>query len=165
MKTRAFISSLAIAAAALTLTITQAEAQGQRAGRPREHHGDMMHKGMEKLNLTQNQKDRIKALRESFKSASQSAIDELKSLREQMRSKMQSGDKEGAKAIHEKIKSKRDALKPAREKLQQDILAVLTPEQRDQLQKMRDEAKDRRKENRHGRKGNPQMGRDHDAID
>lgn len=169
MKTRTFVAAMAITAAALMLTISQADAQGRRGGGPGGgpggHRGDMMGKAMEKLNLSQSQKDQIKSLHESLKSANQAKLDELKSLQEQMRDKMKSGDKEGAKAIREQIKSKREALKPAREKLHQDVLALLTPEQRDQLAKLKKEAKDRRKENRRGGRGNPGAGRDQDAID
>lgn len=165
MKTKTLVSTIAIAAVAMMLSVSQAEAQGRRGGGPGGHRGDMMGKAMDKLNLSQSQKDQIKSLHESFKSANQAKLDEMKSLQEQMRDKMKSGDKEGAKAIREQIKAKREALKPAREKLHSDVMAILTPEQRTQLEKMKEEAKERRKENRRGGRGNPGAGRDQDGID
>ncbi len=156
MKTKAFFSSLALAVIALALAVVTVNAQPRRGQGQGPGHARM--KALEKLNLTQAQKDQITSLRDAFKTANQSSIEEITSLREQMREKMKSGDKEGAKAIREQLKAKREAMKPAREKLHQDVLAILTQEQRDQLAKMKEEMKERRKDHRRGGKGKPGRG-------
>jgi len=157
MKTKAFFSSLALAVIALALAVVTVNAQPRR-GQGQDRPGHVRMKALEKLNLTQAQKDQITSLRDAFKTANQASIEEIKSLREQMREKMKSGDKEGAKAIREQLKAKHEAMKPAREKLHQDVLAILTQEQRDQLAKMKEEMKERRKDHRRGGKGKPGRG-------
>jgi len=154
MKTRSLFSALAFAIAALVVTVGAVTAQ-PRHGCPDGCGEGRGHKGLQRLNLTDQQKEKIKSLRDAFKTQYASSIQEIKSLRDQMRDKRQDGDKEGAQAIREQLKTKHETMKPAHEKLHQDIMSVLTQEQRDQLAKMKEERRDRRRDHRrgHGRPG------------
>lgn len=152
MKITLLVGTLAIGAMSLALTVPSVYAQGGHGkGNGK---GERHEKMAEKLNLTADQKTQIKALRDAFKQQNASAIAEVKALRDQMHEQMKNKDKEGAKATREQIKAKMEALRPAHQKLHEQILALLTPEQRAQAEKMRQEHKDRK----HDRKGDGRHG-------
>jgi Spy/CpxP family protein refolding chaperone len=109
------------------------------------------------LNLTRDQKEKIKASRQEFKNENATALGEIKALREQMKEQMKNKDREGAKATREQIRAKMLALKPARDAMRSQLEQVLTPEQRQQLASLREARKekmqDRRKEWREKHRG------------
>jgi Spy/CpxP family protein refolding chaperone len=117
--------------------------------------GDRIAKMMEKLELTDAQKTQIETLRNAFQQENAAAIERGKALREQMHAQKESGDKEAAKATREQMKEAMSGLKEARQELHEDILAVLTAEQRAQLDAMKEKGKDKMKEKkeRKGKKG------------
>lgn len=150
MKITSLVGTLALCAMSLALVVPSIHAQGEHGKGHGKGHGKMF----KKLNLTDDQKAQIKALRDGFKQQNASAIAEVKALREKMREQMKSKDTEGAKATREQLKAKMEALRPAHEQLREKIKAILTPEQRAQAEKMREEHKarkhDRKKDRRHG---------------
>lgn len=130
--------------------------QGHRGG---EGHGKQMEKIMGKLNLTEQQKAQIKTLRENFKKEHEAELTQIKSLRGQMKDLKGSGDKAKATELRSQIKTQMATLKEAREKLKQQIVAILTPEQQQQLEQLKAERKEHRKEMKEGR-----MGRKHNGV-
>lgn len=154
MKTRSLLSMVSVMVLGLILIGSVANAQPPRGEKK---HKAAKHMG-QKLNLTDQQKQQIKALREQFRNANSATLDEIKALRDQMREALKSKDKEAAKALREQLKAKMEALKPAREQLHQQIGALLTPEQREMVEKMKAERKERREDRRekwrkhHGKK-------------
>jgi protein CpxP len=112
-----------------------------------------------KLDLTDAQKEQIKANREKFKTDNAAALAEIKALREQLKNQIKNKDAAGAKATREQLKAKMQALKPAREALQGQMKQLLTAEQQQKLEKLRaerrEQIKERRKEwkDRHPGKG------------
>jgi Spy/CpxP family protein refolding chaperone len=112
-----------------------------------------------KLDLTDAQKEQIKANREKFKTDNAAALAEIKALREQLKNEIKNKDAAGAKATREQLKAKMQALKPAREALQGQMKQLLTAEQQQKLERLRAERrehiKERRKEwkDRHPGKG------------
>jgi Spy/CpxP family protein refolding chaperone len=144
MKTRSLISIVSVLAIGLAVLTSNAFAQNQK----REHRKDAAKHLADKLNLTDQQKQQIKALREQFRNDNAAALTELKALREQMREAMKNKDKEAAKALREQMKAKMEALKPVREQLRKKIGAILTPEQREMVEKLRAERQEKREDRR-----------------
>jgi Spy/CpxP family protein refolding chaperone len=148
MKKRTWLGALGIAMigilAAGFVCVAQGRGEGHgRGGMMGGDRGEMVGKAMERLNLTADQKARIKALRDGFQQANASTLAEVKALRDQMKSAMEAKDREKAKSIREQMKTKMETLKPAREQLHQQILAVLTAEQKAELEKMKADHKGR----------------------
>jgi Spy/CpxP family protein refolding chaperone len=114
--------------------------------------GAAIERVMQRLDLTQEQKARIKAIREQFQAQHASQIDEIRSLASQMRDARKAGDTARARALRAELKTKAEALREARKPMKEQILAVLTPAQREELAKMREELKEKRRDGR-GRRG------------
>lgn len=142
MKTRSILSTVALVLTGIALTFGTASAQ--RGGHGRGQGAAKMEGKMKELNLTDAQKAQIKQLRDAFQQQNSSQMAQLKSLREQMKTARQAQNKEQAKALMGQMKTAMEAMKPAREKLHQDILAILTPEQRAKMEQMKSEGKGHR---------------------
>lgn len=141
---------------AITIAATVHAQPGHRGGK--REHGEQLEKMAEKLKLTEQQKTQIKALHDNFKKEHEAQFNEMKSLREQMKALKGSGDTEKAAQLREKMKAAKEALKADREKLQQQIAALLTPEQRQQLEQLKAERKERHEQKKGKRKGGRQKG-------
>jgi protein CpxP len=159
MKNRTVLGAIGIAIvgilAAGLVCVAQGRGEGHGGRGMGGDRGAMMGKALERLNLTADQKTRIQALRTQFQQTNAAALSEMKSLRDQMKSAMEAKDRDKAKSIREQLKSKMETLKPAHEQLHQQILAILTPEQKAELDKMKAE----RKEKFDGKKGQRGQGR------
>ncbi len=132
---------------------------GARQDRIEARHQNMKdHAGAlaERLNLTDQQKQQIKALRDRFRDAHSSQLTELKNLRGQMRQARQSGDKDAAQRLRDDMKQKMQSLQADRKQLQSQISQVLTEEQRQEMAKIREEFKARHQGRGHGRHGAPE---------
>ncbi len=96
------------------------------------------------LDLTDAQKDQIKALAEEFKADHADEIEQMKSLHEQAREQHRSGDKEAAKATMEQARALRESMKADHEELREAIMAVLTDDQRAQLEERKERCGEKR---------------------
>jgi periplasmic protein CpxP/Spy len=152
MKTNRIVTGILVVVTGMLMLSMAAYAQPGRGNKERKR--EQIKK---ELNLTQDQKDRIRTSRQEFKNKNATALGELKTLREQMKEQMKNKDREGAKATREQIRAKMLALKPARDAMRQQLEQILTPEQRQQLANLREERKekmqDRRKEWREKHRG------------
>lgn len=126
------------------------EGWGERGGRGGGMHG-MFFRG---LNLTDDQKAKMKQISQSFRERTQPLHQELRAKRQELR---QAG--EGA-TFNESLATQKlqqsaglqAKLMGERLKMRQEMLAVLTPEQKAQMEQKRAEFKDKRSERGH-RKG------------
>jgi Spy/CpxP family protein refolding chaperone len=134
-----------IIAVLVGITILGSVAFAQPGGKQR---GERRQEIAQKLNLTPAQIDQLKANREQFKSQNQAALSEIKALREQLKEYIKNHDEANAKATLAQIKAKMQALKPAREALQQQNKGILTPEQQAEFEKLRAERKQKIEERR-----------------
>jgi Spy/CpxP family protein refolding chaperone len=81
--------------------------------------------------LTDAQKAQIKALRDAFQQANKADLDAIRAVMQQAHAARQAGKtRADIKAILDAAKPAFDRLRTARQKLQSDVSAVLTPEQR-----------------------------------
>jgi Spy/CpxP family protein refolding chaperone len=106
------------------------------------------------LDLSQPQREQIQRLTETFKSENAETLSRAEKVRQEVLVSSQDGSRptpEEIKAIADKHGNPGQDLMPAMKKLRDDVLAVLTPEQRQQLDQLRQQLKERRDEGRRGR--------------
>jgi Spy/CpxP family protein refolding chaperone len=110
--------------------------EGKRGG----HRGDkMMMHGLSRLNLTDSQKEQTRTLFENFKTSTQPQREEMRGLMEKRRDGVITADETA------RLKELRTQMRASGEQLHTSVLAILTPEQRTQLDTMKQEMKERRR--------------------
>jgi periplasmic protein CpxP/Spy len=159
----ATLSAIALAASiavAQTVTPNQGDDQGARAER-REGRGRGKHKGhgwggmrrggfFGQLNLTEDQKTKMKQIRESFAERNKPLRQELRAKRQELRQASEGGTFNEALATQKltEMASLEAKLMAERHKLHQETLSVLTAEQKAQLEQSKAQRKARRGEMR-----------------
>jgi Spy/CpxP family protein refolding chaperone len=105
---------------------------------------------MRQLNLTGAQQEQMKQIRQSFSQRTQSLRQELRAKRQELRQANQGGAFNEALATQKLTEMAGLQAKLMGEgfKLRQEMLAVLTPEQKAQLEKTREQFKSKRAERR-----------------
>lgn len=88
------------------------------------------------LDLTDAQKEQIKALHEQFREAHAAELEQMKALHEQMRTQMENGDREAAKETRGKIHDLKESLHADHRALFEQAKSILTDEQRAKLEEM-----------------------------
>ncbi|MCY7375485.1 MAG: hypothetical protein LH472_05885 [Pyrinomonadaceae bacterium] len=117
-----------------------------KEGRGGKHGGDrMMMRSLGKLNLTDAQKEQTRAVFENHKIQNQPQFEELRGLAMKKRDGIISADEQT------RFKELRTQMKASNDQLQTSILAILTTEQRTQLDQMKEEMKQKRMERRQSR--------------
>ncbi len=137
-------TALFIGVLAVTSMVAQSTDRRERKGDAK----DRVERGMANLDLTDQQKEQIKALKEQFKAENTTTIEQMKALGAQAREQMQNGDKDAAKATREEMKTLRDALKVERKELREQISAILTDEQKAKLEEKRSEGREGKRKGR-----------------
>jgi Spy/CpxP family protein refolding chaperone len=118
--------------------------KGMRGGR---HGGDkMMLRALGQLNLSNAQKEQIRGISETYKTSTQTQREELRSLGMKKRDGIITADEQA------RFKEIRTQLKTSGEQMHNSVLAVLTAEQRAQLEQMKEEMKQRKMERRQNRR-------------
>jgi Spy/CpxP family protein refolding chaperone len=122
---------------------------GMRTGkemRGGKHGGDkMMLRALGQLNLSDAQKEQIRGMSETFKASTQIQREELRSLGMKKRDGIITADEQT------RLKEIRTQLKASGEQMHNSVLAVLTAEQRAQLEQTKEEMKKRKMERRQNR--------------
>jgi len=118
--------------------------KGMRGGK---HGGGdkMMMRSLERLNLSDAQRKQVRGISETFKTSTQTQREELRALGMKKRDGIISADE---KARYKEVKTQ---LKASGEQMRDSVLAILTAEQRAQLEQMKEEMKKRREERRQNR--------------
>ena len=149
----ASLSAIALAASiavAQTVTTDQSTQKGPHAGRHfrGEHKGwEGMRGGMFKqLNLTADQQAKIKQIRETFATQNKPLSDELRAKHQELRQASEGGTFNEALATQKltEMASLEAKMMGERFKLHQEMLSVLTPEQKAQLEQSKAQFKARR---------------------
>lgn len=104
--------------------------------------GDKMMRGLHRLNLTDAQKQQVKTLHENFRTANQPLHQELRSLVEKKRDGVITEQEQS------RLVELRTQLKDSAKKMHESVLAILTAEQRAQLEQFKAEGKRRKEERR-----------------
>ena len=166
----ATLSAIALAASiavAQTVTPDQSNTQGQRAERSGRRG---IHKGQDgrgwggmrrggffgQLNLTEDQKTKMKQIRESFAQTNKPLREQLRAKRQELRQASEGGTFNEALATQKltEIAPLEAKLMAERNKLHQEMLSVLTAEQKAQLEQSKAQFKNRRGGMRGGMRDN-----------
>ena len=148
----ATLSAIALAtsiAVAQTVTTNQDNGQGPQKGWHRgDHPGFGGMRGGEffkQLNLTDDQKAKMKQIRESFATANKPLFDQLRAKRQELRQASQGGTFNEALATQKltEIAPLEAKMMGEQAKLHQEMLSVLTPEQKAQLDQAKAQFKTR----------------------
>ena len=131
-------------AAALMLSATLAFAgpgegrhgKGGHHGRRGGEHGARF---AQKLNLTDAQKEQIREINRTFREQNKPFFESSRSTRQQLREAKKAGDQARVEALKGTLESQRAQFKQLRATQRQRVLAVLTPEQRTQLDALKAE--------------------------
>jgi len=120
----------------------------QRFGRFHGRHGRGGGDGWQRLNLTEAQKTQMKQIRESYRERTQSLHKELRAKKQELRQANQGETFNEALATQVLTDSAaiEAKLMGERFKMRQEMAAVLTPEQKNQLEQMREQHKMKRAE-------------------
>ena len=154
----ATLSAIALAASiavAQTVTTDQGAQQGQRTERRGGRGGHKGHDGwggmraggfFRQLNLTEDQKAKMKQIRESFAQSNKPLRDQVRAKRQELRQASEGGTFNEALATQKLQESAGLQAKLMGEqfRMRQQMLSVLTPEQKTQLEQKRAEFKARR---------------------
>jgi Spy/CpxP family protein refolding chaperone len=158
----ATLSAVALAASiavAQTVTTDQGTQQGTRTERRGDRGGHKGHDGwggmreggfFRQLNLTEDQTAKIKQIRETFAETNKPLRDQLRAKRQELRQANEGGTFNEALATQKltEMASLEAKLMGEQHKLHQEMLSVLTAEQKAQLEQSRAQFKNRRGEMR-----------------
>ncbi|MBC7931508.1 MAG: Spy/CpxP family protein refolding chaperone [Rubrivivax sp.] len=170
------LAAAAVAAIALTtgIAIAQTSTQDSQSkpraekhgsgkhgfGRGRGHRGGGMH-GFGRLNLTDDQKARMQQIHQSFDERTKGLREQLRAKRQELRESESGGTFNEALATQKLTEAAviEAKLMGERFRVHQEMLSILTPEQKTQMEQQREQFKSRRGEGRgrRGEKQTPQM--------
>jgi Spy/CpxP family protein refolding chaperone len=148
------IASLSAVALAASIAVAQSVKtdQANQQGRRHEWRGEGMKRGFHRggvfnrLNLTDDQKAKMKQIRESFAERNKGLMADLKAKRQELRQASEGGTFNEALATQKLTETAglRAKLMGERFKLHQEMLTVLTAEQKAQLEQMKAQFKTQR---------------------
>ena len=81
------------------------------------------------LDLSDEQKARIEAIRASFKTENAATLERISTIHSSMREARSAGDDAGATTLRQEMREAKESLRPAQARMDEQIRAVLTPEQ------------------------------------
>ena len=149
----ASLSAVVLAASIAVAQSVKTDTQGDKGGR-RGWHGEGMkrdgHRGgdalFNRLNLTDDQKAKLKQIRESFATTNKPLFEQLRAKRQELRQANEGGTFNEALATQKltEMASLEAKLMGERAKLHQETLSVLTAEQKAQLEQSKAQFKGRR---------------------
>jgi Spy/CpxP family protein refolding chaperone len=148
----ASLSAVVLAVGSLAVAQTVKTGKGDGQGRRGAWHGRGMRGGFggdrlfARLNLTDDQKAKIKQTRQTFMESNKPLFDQLKSKRQELRQTSEGGTFNEALATQKltEMAGLQAKLMGARIQLHQQMLSVLTPEQKTQLDQLKTQFKDHR---------------------
>ena len=117
-----------------------------------DHRGGFGMRGLRGINLTDAQKEQLRGIMEANRTADKGTHEEFRTLRQAKRGGTLTAEQQ------ERLQTLREQMKQKSEQTKAQILAILTPEQRTQLEKQKEEMQKRREEHR-------QMKRNRQAPD
>jgi protein CpxP len=99
-----------------------------------------------KLNLTDAQKDQLKAFRQSFREENRAFFESARQTRKDYRAAKQAGDTEKMAELKSVMQSQHAQMKQLHQQSEQQLVSILTPEQRAQYDAFKAERAARRAE-------------------
>lgn len=160
----ASLSAVVLAASIAVAQSVKTDTQGDKGGRRGWHGEGMKHGGhrggdalFNRLNLTDDQKAKLKQIRESFATTNKPLFEQLRAKRQELRQANEGGTFNEALATQKltEMAGLQAKLMGARIQLRQQMLSVLTPEQKTQLDQLKAQFKANhgRRRGQSGRRG------------
>lgn len=115
--------------------------------------GDKIHRAIDQLDLSEDQKASIAALRESHQASRQSHRESMKNLRQQKRELKRSSpvDEAAIRSLNQQIAELKSEQEIHRAKAREEVKALLTEEQKAQLEEIRKNRQEARQGKRKGK--------------
>jgi len=150
-KINKWISVVAVVALSGTMAIAAADTDGGKAWGHghRGHRGAMMGRLAQKLNLTDAQKDQLKAMHRSFREENKAFFESARQTRQELKAARQAGDTAKVESLKPVMQSQREQMKQLHQAQKEKFLSILTPEQRTQLEALKAERQSRREKHQH----------------
>lgn len=133
------------------------DGEGMRGEGPRmgmAGNGDHITRMFERLDLSEAQRAEILQLREQFQAETAPQREAMQQNMQALRDAKRAGDQAAIDSLHEKIAAHKAEMARVRESHQAQIHQILTPEQREQMEAMREQ-----RGGKHGRHGGKHGGR------
>ena len=130
-------ATVAMIATGMALAQAPAGRPGRAQAKPGVGQGQIRRRMMQNLNLTDSQKQQAKAIFEQAKSNVQAQQQQLQQNREALRAAVQANDSARIQQLSSEQGALRGQVMAARADAQSKFMALLTPEQRDKMQQMR----------------------------
>jgi len=141
----------AIAVLTLGASLAIAAPHDGKFGGKRGRHGMMGERLAEKLNLTDAQKEQIRAIKQETREQNAAFFQSLRQTRQDLRAAREANDTAKLDALKGTLESQHAQMKQIRDAEQQRVLRVLTPEQRTQCEQLKAQRAER-----HGKHGQRQ---------
>ena len=141
--------SLLLVVSASGIAVSHAEDAATQGPRDKKEwkakHEEARQRFEQELNLTAEQKAKIKSIRQAFRESHKAEFDAMKAKHQEMKQLKQSGaDEKALAAKRQEMKSQFAGLKQDKQKMMAEIKAVLTPEQAAKLEAMKKQHKGKR---------------------
>jgi periplasmic protein CpxP/Spy len=124
--------------------------EGFRKGNGQGMRGGGVLRGLRGIDLTDAQKEQIRTIMESKRNSFQGNREEMRNLMQAKRDGSITAEQQ------EKLKAMRDQMRADAKQIEEQVLAILTPEQRTQLEQRKEEMRKLREERRQMRRQNRQ---------
>lgn len=122
------------------------EGNGKVWGHGGHHRGAMSAHLAKKLNLTDAQKDQLKAMHRAFREDNKPFFESARQTRKDYRAAKQAGDTAKMAELKSVMQSQHAQMKQLHEASEQQLVSILTPEQRTQYDALKAERAERRAE-------------------
>lgn len=146
--TKKWFTAAAVVALSSTLAFA-APHEGGKRGRGDRGGQEFGERFAKKLNLSEAQKQQIKDAQTAFRNENKSFFDTVRDTRRQIKAAKEAGDTARAEQLKATAKSQHAQMKELRQAQHQRILALLTPEQRTQMEAMKAEREAKRGQRGH----------------
>jgi len=140
----------AIAVLTLGASLAIAAPHDGKFGGKRGRHGMMGERLAEKLNLTDAQKEQIRAIKKETREQNAAFFQSFRQTRQDLRAAREANDTAKLDALKGTLESQHAQMKQIRDAEQQRVLSVLTPEQRTQFEQLKAQRAERH--SKHGQR-------------
>lgn len=130
---------LATAAVFILSTTLAFAGHGHKGDGHRGKHGEWNGRMGEKLNLSEAQKQQIQTIQRSFREQNEPFFNAFRETKRQYKEARQAGDTTRAESLKAQLDSQKTQMRQLQENQRRQIVSILTPEQRTQLEAMKAE--------------------------
>jgi len=139
MNSKKWITGVAVLAVSASLAIAAPQEGKGWGGHRGGQRGVMSEKLAQKLNLTDAQKQQIKAMNDQFRQDNKAFFESARSTMKEFRAAKEANDTAKLNALKPTVDSERAQMKQLREQQEAKVLSILTPDQQSQYKALKAE--------------------------